>query len=972
MRKYNLIKKSISCITIIMLIFSIFNSLYIITGKAIDENNENNLLNENNTNSTKNETTNQNETDNILPNQQTNNTGSNSTQEGSDDDTNSTIHFNESNETENLPENDNETIDDDFQMENFEDISLETNINDIVSNNIYSSPLELSANGDSNLDSVKLMYRYSSDNVNWIHQENKKIGEIRKINDVNDEWTKINFWNTYVSPVIVSTYNLKASSDNEAVVRISNVTSINCDIKIQNPGDSNEVTAGDIYLVIIEEGVHELEDGTKIEAHRYYESSTSSKSSWVTGTKQNYHHTYQKPIVLGQVMSANNSEWSAFWCSNGQRSSPPSSSDLYTCKHVGEDTNTDRNEELIGYIVIESGSGSINGIDFQAGLGQDSICGVKNDPPYKYALDDSYSFGISTLNAMGGSDGGWCVLFGANPISEDLNIAIDEDTISDSDRKHTTEQVSYLVFSKKGNITSNQKTSFKEWGKPGQNPDENAPWAWDFDFPEGIGYYEFFSLGMHNSNVEEEPENADVKCRYLLDSYVKDIKPYKQKSPVKKISIESLSSFDDISLYYRYSNDNLTWSSDETWWDSSFLKRRAVNIRSTSKDISENHPISLNITYDEDMQSDFDDLRFVDYDSNNQLDYWIENKKDGSWCNVWVKIKSEITTFDNTILWIYYGNENVESESDGEDTFLFFDDFNSIDLDSKWQNDASNYSINDSVIRINKGAVTLSSELPINLNDGYVLEGKIMYHNIVSKYSGTLSAQSSKYTKGSNSGSDATSLYMRQTNSQKVYRWTGTGLQNGYDCGSSDVFTSEDETWYILGSEFSSSGVNLTKNRIQTGSYGCGWNKNLSYLSIGAFHGSSSYDIQDTSYDWIILRRHIPSEPIVNIGEEKTKDNGWKKWNSPTNPDTSSPWQFDFDFLESSGYYEFYSIGTKDNNMEETPIDADAKCSYMLDSAVTSINPYNQTSEKINISAFPSFSYNNVTLFYRFSDDNKT
>ena len=46
------------------------------------------------------------------------------------------------------------------------------------------------------------------------------------------------------------------------------------------------------------------------------------------------------------------------------------------------------------------------------------------------------------------------------------------------------------------------------------NPDISFPWSWDFDFPNGTGYYEFYSIGKHNGDVEEAPLIADARCYY--------------------------------------------------------------------------------------------------------------------------------------------------------------------------------------------------------------------------------------------------------------------------------------------------------------------------------------------------------------------------------------------------------------------------------------------------------------------------
>ncbi len=53
----------------------------------------------------------------------------------------------------------------------------------------------------------------------------------------------------------------------------------------------------------------------------------------------------------------------------------------------------------------------------------------------------------------------------------------------------------------------------------------------------------------------------------------------------------------------------------------------------------------------------------------------------------------------------------------------------------------------------------------------------------------------------------------------------------------------------------------------------------------------------------------------------------WSIWSDANNPDTSSPWSWNFDFPNDTGYYEFYSIGKKSGSSDETPpSSADARC----------------------------------------------
>ena len=55
-------------------------------------------------------------------------------------------------------------------------VSLDTFVNNINPYDITSSPLTITAIGDSGLDDITLWYRYSEDNNLWIGEKNKNIG----------------------------------------------------------------------------------------------------------------------------------------------------------------------------------------------------------------------------------------------------------------------------------------------------------------------------------------------------------------------------------------------------------------------------------------------------------------------------------------------------------------------------------------------------------------------------------------------------------------------------------------------------------------------------------------------------------------------------------------------------------------------------------------------------------------------------
>ena len=76
------------------------------------------------------------------------------------------------------------------------------------------------------------------------------------------------------------------------------------------------------------------------------------------------------------------------------------------------------------------------------------------------------------------------------------------------------------------------------------------------------------------------------------------------------------------------------------------------------------------------------DLRFFD-EAGNKLPYWVEQWDEvNRQATVWVKVLS-IPASGSTDIYMYYGNSEVESESDGNAVFEFFDDFNT--LSTNWQ-----------------------------------------------------------------------------------------------------------------------------------------------------------------------------------------------------------------------------------------------------------------------------------------------
>ena len=112
-------------------------------------------------------------------------------------------------------------------------------------------------------------------------------------------------------------------------------------------------------------------------------------------------------------------------------------------------------------------------------------------------------------------------------------------------------------------------------------------------------------------------------------------------------------------------------------------------------------------------RTDFGDIRFMDYDGTTKLSYWIEEKIDGEYATFWVRVPNIPKYPNSTTIYLYYGNHKLTTTSNGDDTFLFFDDFEDGVLDTnKWivhKNGSANAVVEETVFD-NKGVLHLAGE----------------------------------------------------------------------------------------------------------------------------------------------------------------------------------------------------------------------------------------------------------------------
>ncbi len=113
---------------------------------------------------------------------------------------------------------------------------------------------------------------------------------------------------------------------------------------------------------------------------------------------------------------------------------------------------------------------------------------------------------------------------------------------------------------------SNNNASWSSWVSAGV--DTAAPWSWSFAFSNGSGFYQFYSIAKDNAtNAEAAPGSADAWCGYdnlAPTSSVNVIStPYWKNlaATITATASDATSGTKNVTLYYRFSNNNASWSS---------------------------------------------------------------------------------------------------------------------------------------------------------------------------------------------------------------------------------------------------------------------------------------------------------------------------------------------------------------------------------------------------------------------------
>ncbi len=317
------------------------------------------------------------------------------------------------------------------------------------------------------------------------------------------------------------------------------------------------------------------------------------------------------------------------------------------------------------------------------------------------------------------------------------------------------------------------------------------------------------------------------------------------------------------------------------WWNTSFPYRKEITINNSlnSNNLTD-YQIPINITYNSNMQPDFDDLRFTWYNSSSgkeqKIPYWIENYSSSQWAYIWIKvpyIPANTTDYGygNGIqkIWMYYGNPNVVNESNGTLTFEFFDSFEDGTLTDKWE-DVSQSGVTPSVNTNRAYHGIYSLDLPSaagtnTINQVQTLNttnGNLIYEVYINKYAdggdqnNWMFCAAVDYTSqriclfGSSYYNPALRLREYDSSGTNINDW---GIGNDVPTGIWKwLFIIVNDTYIIAGSE----DVNTTQTTTQNFS---SMDLKINLLCNGWGGGNNI----DCAFDYVKVRKYTSPEPIV-------------------------------------------------------------------------------------------------------------
>lgn len=266
--------------------------------------------------------------------------------------------------------------------------------------------------------------------------------------------TVVMLQHTYDDPVFIveaiSGDSSGGSTNRPAVAIITATTTSSFTVRIQEPDNELDTHGNEtVSYIVMERGSYLLPDGRKVDVNtidttHYYGANVSGASDDTCSFTQTFS---SPPVVLSSLQTNNNTGTPDFLTASVLLVT----SDDFACSMEVPDgeANIPSQVETIGWIAIEDGVFTNNGIALEVTTTSQSITGWSDTPWYEKSFTQLFTgipgF-IATKRTRNGAEGGWVRYDTLD--TDSVQLAFDER--DDGERTHTEEIVSYLAHSNGG------------------------------------------------------------------------------------------------------------------------------------------------------------------------------------------------------------------------------------------------------------------------------------------------------------------------------------------------------------------------------------------------------------------------------------------------------------------------------------------------------------------------------------------
>jgi hypothetical protein len=268
------------------------------------------------------------------------------------------------------------------------------------------------------------------------------------------------------------------------------------------------------------------------------------------------------------------------------------------------------------------------------------------------------------------------------------------------------------------------------------------------------------------------------------------------------------------------------------------------------------------------MRSDCADIRFTDSDGGTLLNYWLESGCNSASTVIWIKVPS-IPSGGKTI-YMYYGNPQATSISNGDRTFDFFDHFEGTSLNTtKW----NSYTSGGATITVSNSVVKLSGVQNVGAQARITSKTNYLYYAFGAMlYTDWLGTGTNSYGAARRWG------WSNQTNSD-VYAKVDAD-EKGHNLHTRQVTGGSEDTRYINDDSktYKIWYVTWKSGESKVFVNGTLMNTSTSYIPTAAIPIYMQADTWATSnnkpanlwVDWVFARKYSAGDLPTSVGAEQT------------------------------------------------------------------------------------------------------